>query len=147
MFTALARRGRSRPFAKTVSLTAAFGVRSLFYRRTMFREVRSDQQEPRNLEPAPGTVRLSVVVPAYGEEHGIGPTIERLRHDLADIVVEGGLEIVVVDDGSPDDTAGAAKAGGADQVISFPHNRGKGAAVRAACLPPTVGRSASPTRI
>jgi len=137
MFTALSRRGRSRRFAKAVSLAAAFGVRSVFYRRIMFREVRADQQAPQRVESAPGDVRLSVVVPAYAEEHGIGATVERLRTDLNEVTVEGGLEIVVVDDGSPDDTAGAAKAAGADLVIRFPENRGKGAAVRAGMLAAT----------
>lgn len=137
VFTALVRRGRSRPLAKIASVTAAFGVRAIFYRRVMFRQVRADQQAPQRSDPAPGTVRLSVVVPAYGEEHGIGATVERLRNELADVVVEGGVEIVVVDDGSNDDTAGAAKAAGADLVIRFPVNRGKGAAVRAGMLAAT----------
>jgi glycosyltransferase involved in cell wall biosynthesis len=48
-----------------------------------------------------------------------------------------GLEIVVVDDGSRDDTAGAARAAGADVVVRLPRNRGKGAAVRAGVLTST----------
>lgn len=43
----------------------------------------------------------------------------------------GPLEIIVVDDGSDDGTAAAAAAAGADEVVSLPTNRGKGAAVRA----------------
>ncbi len=40
----------------------------------------------------------------------------------------------MVDDGSGDDTAGAATAAGADQVVRQPRNMGKGAAVRAGML-------------
>ena len=81
----------------------------------------------------PGTARLSVIVPAYREER-IGVAIQRLRTELADVDQEGGLEIVVVDDGSHDGTADRAEAAGADVVIRQPVNRGKGAAVRAGVL-------------
>jgi glycosyltransferase involved in cell wall biosynthesis len=79
-------------------------------------------------------VRFSVVVPAYREGAAVGRTVERLRAALADVAGSGGLEIVVVDDGSDDDTAAHADAAGADQVIVQPENRGKGAAVRAGML-------------
>ena len=78
---------------------------------------------------APGEIRLSVVIPAYEEEERIAVTVRRVREALA--AVEGGVEIVVVDDGSGDATADEAKAGGADVVVVQPANRGKGAAVRA----------------
>ena len=54
-----------------------------------------------------------------------------LRSDLGSLDAVGDLEIVVVDDGSTDGTADAARAAGADQVVVQPRNRGKGAAVRA----------------
>lgn len=120
--------------AKSLSLAAAFLVRLMMYRRTMFATVRGDQLAPQHTEPAPGDVRLSVVVPAYGEAERIGATIERIRAELDEVVVDGGLEIVVVDDGSSDDTAGAARRGGADLVIALEQNRGKGGAVRAGML-------------
>lgn len=75
--------------------------------------------------------RLSVVVPAFNEGWRIATTLERLRRSLE---VEGGIEILVVDDGSSDDTAQMARLAGADQVLAFPSNRGKGAAVRAGML-------------
>lgn len=83
---------------------------------------------------APGTHRLSVVIPAYREQPTIAATIERVRTELAEVGDSGGLEVVVVDDGSGDGTASAARAGGADQVVALPVNRGKGAAVRAGVL-------------
>ncbi|MCB1262521.1 MAG: glycosyltransferase, partial [Acidimicrobiales bacterium] len=58
----------------------------------------------------------------------------RLRAALADVVADGGLEIIVVDDGSHDGTAELAEAAGADLVLRQPVNRGKGAAVRAGML-------------
>jgi dolichyl-phosphate beta-glucosyltransferase len=75
-----------------------------------------------------------VVVPAYNEGPRIGQSIARLRCALADIAGHGGVELVVVDDGSSDDTASRASEGGADALISLGHNRGKGAAVRAGVM-------------
>lgn len=82
------------------------------------------------LHPA-GDRRLSVIIPAYRESAAIAGTVERVRSELAAVAADGGLEVVVVDDGSGDGTAEAAHRGGADQVVALPHNRGKGAAVRA----------------
>jgi hypothetical protein len=116
--------------AKLVSLSAAAVVRLLFYRRLLRPEVRTAQSQRADRRRAPGDVRLSVVVPAYREAPRIADAIDRLRAALADIEVE----IVVVDDGSPDDTAAAARQAGADQVVALPANQGKGAAVRAGAL-------------
>ncbi len=86
---------------------------------------------PHRRGPAPGSVRLSVVIPAFQEADAIGAAIERIRAELADVAASGGLEVVVVDDGSVDGTAEVARRHGADQVVAFGANRGKGAAVRA----------------
>jgi len=86
--------------------------------------------------PVTGRPRLSVVVPAYGEGRRIFDTVTALRRVLAE-PGDAGLEIIVVDDGSSDDTAGRAAAAGADHIIRFPENRGKGAAVRAGMLAAT----------
>lgn len=82
--------------------------------------------------PAPGDVRLSVVLPAYHEAEHIAAAVERVRAELTPVVGPGELEVVVVDDGSGDGTAEAAAA--ADQVIAKPANQGKGAAVRSGVL-------------
>ena len=68
--------------------------------------------------------RLSIVVPAFNEHRG-------LVHVLADLSSElPGSEIIVVDDGSTDDTAGAAKAFPDVIVIRHPFNRGYGGALK-----------------
>ena len=80
------------------------------------------------------TVELSVVIPAYNEARRLPPTLERLR---AFLDARGGTyEIVVVDDGSQDGTAEAARAAGGSvtRVLVSPRNRGKGHAVRQGML-------------
>jgi putative flippase GtrA len=119
--------------AKLVAIAVAAPVRWLLHRTVLFEIVRSQSlRAPSNRPPAEGAVRLSVVLPAYEEADRIGDAVAAVRAALAD--VEGGVEIVVVDDGSGDDTAAVAEAAGADVVVVQPQNRGKGAAVRAGVL-------------
>ncbi|MEO5842714.1 MAG: glycosyltransferase [Acidimicrobiales bacterium] len=134
MLLVFARLGHSVFWPKVGAVALAAIVRVGAHRSLLFRVVRREQDAPSNRPAAPGAVRLSVVVPAYHEEGRIGPTIERLRHDLATVQSDGGVEIVAVDDGSADDTATQARAAGADVVLVQPKNRGKGAAVRAGVL-------------
>ena len=103
-------------------------------RRHIRHSVRAAQQERVERPAPPGDVRLSVVVPAFQEGMQAGVAVRRLREALAKVAADGGLEIVVVDDGSEDATADAARAAGADQVLVLPKNRGKGAAVRTGVL-------------
>lgn len=75
----------------------------------------------------------SIVIPAYNEAARIDAAVRAARAWLDG---HGGGELLVVDDGSTDDTAARAERLGAT-VIRFPANRGKGAAVRAGMLAAT----------
>lgn len=75
-------------------------------------------------------MRFSVIVPTYREAGRIADTVAALRAALSGVDAAGGAEIVVVDDGSGDGTADAARAAGADVVVELSINRGKGEAVR-----------------
>ncbi|MFZ4518176.1 MAG: glycosyltransferase [Microthrixaceae bacterium] len=121
---------------KLPALLAAFLIRSANYRRAMFDAVRDDQRVPIPRPPAPGRVRLTVVVPAYQEVDRIAVAVERIHDELAPLG-SGEVEVVVVDDGSDDDTSAAARAAGADKVLRLEPNQGKGAAVRAGVLAAT----------
>ncbi|HSB60419.1 MAG TPA: glycosyltransferase family 2 protein [Vicinamibacteria bacterium] len=66
-----------------------------------------------------------VVVPAFNEAAAIGAVLARIRQ------VDSSLPVVVVDDGSSDATAAAARAAGAD-VLRLPFNLGYGAALQTA---------------
>lgn len=64
-----------------------------------------------------------MVIPAYNEATRLGPVLSELRREFP------GQQIVVVDDGSHDDTAGVARAAG---VVVLRHcvNRDQGAALQ-----------------
>ncbi len=118
-------------WAKLAAVGCAALLRAVFHRAVLFRAVRREQGSPNPRPHAPGGARLSVVIPAYKEQDRISHSIETVRDQLGALHREGDLEIVVVDDGSPDQTTAAALAAGADQVVTQPQNKGKGAAVRA----------------
>ena len=81
-------------------------------------------------------VDLSIVVPAYNEEQRLPPTLERLHAFLSQQPLR--YEIVVVDDGSRDNTCAVVE----EHAARIPHlrlvrqlpNKGKGAAVRLGML-------------
>ncbi|MBB6282780.1 glycosyltransferase family 2 protein [Geobacillus subterraneus] len=71
--------------------------------------------------------RVIVFLPAHNEEEAIGDVIRRIpRHFHPDVEVS----VLVIDDGSTDRTAEAAKEAGADYICRLLENRGLGAAVR-----------------
>jgi glycosyltransferase involved in cell wall biosynthesis len=76
---------------------------------------------------------ISVVLPAYNEEAVIAETVERTARALTELGVAD-YEILVVDDGSSDATAARASGTGTSgshvRVVTHPHNRGYGAALR-----------------
>ncbi len=71
---------------------------------------------------------LSAVVPVFNERSTVAEVVRRMR--AVDLPVD--LEIVLVDDGSSDGTDKVLAAIGDStvRVVTHPHNRGKGAAVR-----------------
>ncbi len=83
---------------------------------------------------------LSIVIPAYNESARVGKTLRELLAYLEG--QPGGGEVIVVDDGSKDDTARVAEAvfeehvapGVEARVIRVEPNRGKGNAVRTGLL-------------
>ena len=79
----------------------------------------------------PTTQGVSVIVPAFNEEHGVGPVLDQLHAVLS--VSERVYEIVVIDDGSSDATAEAVRSRPATEpVILLQHhaNRGYGASLK-----------------
>lgn len=66
-------------------------------------------------------MKLIIQIPCYNEESTLGETIDELPR-----TVQGfdQVEILVIDDGSTDQTAAVAQQHGAHHVIGFPRNRG-----------------------
>ena len=71
--------------------------------------------------------RILAIVPAWNEVENIGPVIQNLK------TTSPWLDVLVIDDGSTDQTAEVARAHGA-MVISLPVNLGIGGAVQTGFL-------------
>ena len=72
-------------------------------------------------------MRIVALVPAYNEAARIGATVAAIR------TVAGIADVIVIDDGSDDETAHLAAEAGAT-VIRLERNRGKGGALEAGIL-------------
>ncbi len=68
-------------------------------------------------------MRATAIIPAYRAADTIAETVRAAR-TLRDVG-----EVLVVDDGSEDGTAEAARGAGADEVLILPTNQGKGSAL------------------
>jgi glycosyltransferase involved in cell wall biosynthesis len=70
--------------------------------------------------------KITVVIPAFHEEAIIGAVVAQVSEVLKPYAA---AEILVIDDGSPDETGAAAARAGA-RVIRQPYNKGNGAAIK-----------------
>ncbi len=83
---------------------------------------------------------ISVIIPAYRESARLPNTLARIRSFFAEFGADEGLkyEVIVVDDGSPDDMPAAIERYVHDwamfRYIRHEKNQGKGAAVRTGML-------------
>jgi glycosyltransferase involved in cell wall biosynthesis len=68
-------------------------------------------------------MRLSIILPAKNEAEGLRLTLPRL------LAAQPGAELIVVNDGSTDETGAVATAHGA-KVLSSPYSMGNGAAIK-----------------
>ncbi|WAH96529.1 glycosyltransferase family 2 protein [Arthrobacter sp. MMS18-M83] len=75
------------------------------------------------MEPTP-TARVLVIMPAWNEAEAVGNTVREV------LATSGRYDVLVVNDGSTDNTAAVAEAAGAT-VLNLPFNLGVGGAMRA----------------
>ena len=68
-------------------------------------------------------MKISIVLPAKNEEQAVGQTITR----IVELFPEA--EVIVVNDGSSDQTAAVAEAAGA-KIVTHPYSKGNGAAIK-----------------
>ena len=72
------------------------------------------------------STKLSICIPAFNEAPGVKKNLEELRSSYPE------AEIILVDDGSTDDTLSLAKSVEGIVILSHKRNRGYGAALKTA---------------
>ena len=85
------------------------------------KELKNGLVQPKYLFPG---LKIGVIIPAYNEETNIGNLLERIPYNLSEK-----MEIIVVDDGSVDNTYEVASRYDVS-IIKHPKNRGNGAATK-----------------
>jgi len=104
-------------------------------------EIKTDSQRKFSLPIVKGkkmNTMISVIIPAFNEAERIGESLNELLTYLNNLEYKS--ELIVVDDGSTDDTAKIAEGSFSDtgkikaRVIRYEKNRGKGYAVRTGLL-------------
>lgn len=113
------------PFFTIYGLTVCGYILSRFFLSLFYRPGKGHDPDH---EPT-----VAIVMPAFNEEDAIGRSVRSL---LAVDYPREKVEVIVVDDGSTDGTRAEiervrAEAGGRVQLIAFPENRGKRAAMAA----------------
>jgi glycosyltransferase involved in cell wall biosynthesis len=85
------------------------------------------------MRPSADRRMLSITVPLFNEGESVGPLVEAVRHGLAGSAVE--WELILVDDGSIDDTAATAarlaEADGRVRLLRLARNYGQATAMQA----------------
>ena len=72
-------------------------------------------------------MKLVVTIPAYNEENTIGKVIKEVPREIEGIEK---VEVLVINDGSTDNTVRVAKEAGADRIVGFKENKGLAPAFR-----------------
>jgi len=79
--------------------------------------------------------KVSIVIPCFNEAEGIGQTVAALLGYLRECQADCSFELILVDDGSSDGSGEILSAAAGENAnvhaVHFPHNRGRGAALRA----------------
>ncbi|MFA5029385.1 MAG: glycosyltransferase family 2 protein [Patescibacteria group bacterium] len=78
------------------------------------------------------TINLSVVVPVYNESQKVQQTVEMLKKELIGLGIEH--EIIVINDGSTDDSKEVLNKIEGIKLINHPYNKGYGAALKTGVL-------------
>ena len=79
-------------------------------------------------------MKISVVIPARNEQDTIAELVGSLFEDITP------TEVIVVNDGSTDETAERARGAGAT-VINHPYSKGNGAAIKSGARAASYRRS------